>query len=155
LARYDGVHYGYRSKASTDVDSTYRLSRSEGFGKEVKRRIMLGTFILSAGYYDAYYTKGLKVRRVIRDKTREILKSYDFILTPTTPNVAFEFGQKSGDPVEMYLEDIFTVQANLAGVPAISIPMGNSSKNLPMGLQIMAGDFREGAMFSLAKSLEK
>jgi aspartyl-tRNA(Asn)/glutamyl-tRNA(Gln) amidotransferase subunit A len=155
LARYDGVHYGYRSKASTDVDSTYRLSRSEGFGKEVKRRIMLGTFILSAGYYDAYYTKGLKVRRVIRDKTREILKSYDFILTPTTPNVAFEFGQKSGDPVEMYLEDIFTVQANLAGVPSISIPMGNSSKNLPMGLQIMAGDFREGAMFSLAKSLEK
>lgn len=155
LARYDGVHYGYRSEKSTDVDSTYRLSRTEGFGKEVKRRIMLGTFVLSAGYYDAYYTKALKVRRIIREKTREILQNYDFILTPTTPNVAFEFGQKSADPVEMYLEDIFTVQSNLAGVPSISIPLGNNAKGMPFGLQLMAGDFQEEAMLAFAAQLEK
>jgi aspartyl-tRNA(Asn)/glutamyl-tRNA(Gln) amidotransferase subunit A len=154
LARYDGIHYGYRSKQSTDVDSTYRKSRTEGFGKEVKRRIMLGTFILSAGYYDAYYTKGLKVRRIIRDKTRELLKSYDFILTPTTPNVAFEFGQKSSDPVEMYLEDIFTVQANLAGVPAISIPLAKNAKGMPFGVQLMASDFNEEGLLAFSSWLE-
>lgn len=155
LARYDGVHYGYRSEKSTDVESTYRLSRTEGFGKEVKRRIMLGTFVLSAGFYDAYYTKALKVRRIIRDKTREILKNYDFILTPTTPNVAFEFGQKSNDPVEMYLEDIFTVQSNLAGVPSISVPLGVNSKGMPFGLQLMAADFNEEALLAFAATLEK
>ncbi|HRE96388.1 MAG TPA: Asp-tRNA(Asn)/Glu-tRNA(Gln) amidotransferase subunit GatA [Flavobacteriales bacterium] len=154
LARYDGVHYGYRSAKSNDVESTYRLSRTEGFGKEVKRRIMLGTFVLSAGYYDAYYTKGLKVRRIIREKTREILSSYDFILTPTTPDAAFEFGQKSADPVAMYLEDIFTVQANLAGVPAISLPLGKKSDGLPYGIQLMAGDFEEEKLLAFSRLLE-
>ncbi|MBX7095839.1 MAG: Asp-tRNA(Asn)/Glu-tRNA(Gln) amidotransferase subunit GatA [Flavobacteriales bacterium] len=155
LARYDGVHYGYRSERSSDVENTYRYSRTEGFGKEVKRRIMLGTFVLSAGYYDAYYTKALKVRRIIREKTREILKSYDFILTPTTPNAAFEFGQKSKDPVEMYLEDIFTVQSNLAGVPSISIPCGKNSKGMPFGLQLMADDFKEAELLAFSAKLEK
>ncbi|MFN3341864.1 MAG: Asp-tRNA(Asn)/Glu-tRNA(Gln) amidotransferase subunit GatA [Flavobacteriales bacterium] len=154
LARYDGVHYGYRSAKSNDVESTYRLSRTEGFGKEVKRRIMLGTFVLSAGYYDAYYTKGLKVRRIIREKTREILSSYDFILTPTTPDAAFEFGQKSADPVAMYLEDIFTVQANLAGVPAISLPLGKKKDGLPFGIQLMAGDFEEEKLLAFSRMLE-
>lgn len=153
LARYDGIHYGYRSKNATDVDSTYKLSRSEGFGKEVKRRIMLGTFVLSAGYYDAYYTKGMKVRRIIREKTLEILSGYQFILTPTTPNTAFQFGQKSADPVEMYLEDIFTVQANLAGIPAISLPLGIHSNGLPFGIQLMANDFQEADMLAFAKTL--
>ncbi len=155
LARYDGIHFGYRSQESHDIESTYLRSRTEGFGKEVKRRIMLGTFVLSAGYYDAYYTQGLKVRRIIREKTRAILSEYDFILTPTTPNSAFEFGQKSADPVEMYLEDIFTVQANLAGVPAISIPAGENSRNLPFGIQLMAGDFKEAELLAFARKLEQ
>jgi len=153
LARYDGIHYGYRSKNATDVDSTYKRSRTEGFGKEVKRRIMLGTFVLSAGYYDAYYTKGMKVRRIIREKTHEILSKYQFILTPTTPNTAFRFGQKSADPVEMYLEDIFTVQANLAGIPAISLPLGTHSNGLPFGIQLMASDFKESDLLAFAKTM--
>lgn len=153
LARYDGIRFGYRSKNSTDIDSVYKKSRTEGFGKEVKRRIMLGTFVLSSGYYDAYYTKGLKVRQIIRKKTREILKDYDFILTPTTPNIAFKFGQKSADPVEMYLEDIFTVQANLAGVPAISLPLGKHSTGMPFGIQLMAKDFEEGELLAFSKAL--
>lgn len=154
LARYDGIHYGYRSKNATDVDTTYKKSRTEGFGKEVKRRIMLGTFVLSAGYYDAYYTKGMKVRRIIREKTLEILSRYQFILTPTTPNTAFPFGQKSADPVEMYLEDIFTVQANLAGIPAVSLPLGTHSNGLPFGIQLMAGDFKEADLLAFAKTME-
>lgn len=153
LARYDGIHYGHRSEKSTDIESVYKFSRTEGFGKEVKRRIMLGTFVLSAGYYDAYYTKGLKVRRLIRDKTKEILANYDFILTPTTPNAAFQFGQKSKDPVEMYLEDIFTVQANLAGVPALSIPIGKNAEGMPFGLQLMADDFKEAELLAFASSI--
>ena len=154
LARYDGIHFGYRSPQSTDVDSTYRKSRTEGFGKEVKRRIMLGTFVLSAGYYDAYYTKGLKVRRLIREKTKEIFSSYDFLLTPTTPNVAFGFGQKSSDPVEMYLEDIFTVQANLAGVPAVSLPLSQNESGMPFGVQLMADDFNEAGLFGFSAEME-
>ncbi len=153
LARYDGIRFGYRSKNSTDIDSVYKKSRTEGFGKEVKRRIMLGTFVLSSGYYDAYYTKGLKVRQIIRKKTREFLKEYDFILTPTTPNIAFQFGQKSADPVEMYLEDIFTVQANLAGVPAISLPLGKHSSGMPFGIQLMAKDFEEAELLAFSKEL--
>jgi len=154
LSRFDGIHYGYRSKNATDLESTYKLSRSEGFGKEVQRRIMLGTFVLSAGYYDAYYAKGQKVRRLIREKTQEILKAYDFILTPTTPGTAFEFGKNSADPIKMYLEDIFTVQAPIAGVPAISIPCGKHSNGLPMGIQLMAGNFEEAKLYSLASVLE-
>lgn len=150
LSRFDGVHYGYRSKNATDLESTYKKSRSEGFGKEVKRRIMLGTFVLSAGYYDAYYSKGQKVRKLLQEKTFEILKNYDFIVTPSTPGTAFEFGKNSADPIKMYLEDIFTVQANIAGVPAISVPCGKHSNGLPMGIQLMANYFDEGKLFEFA-----
>ncbi len=153
LSRFDGMHFGFRSKNATDLESTYKKSRAEGFGKEVKRRIMLGTFVLSAGYYDAYYIKGQKVRRVIRDKTNEILKNFDFILTPSTPGTAFEFGKNSADPIKMYLEDIFTVQANIAGIPAISVPCGKHSNGLPMGLQLMAGYFEEAKLLSLAAKI--
>lgn len=154
LARYDGVHYGHRSKEAVDVESTYTKSRSEGFGEEVKRRIMLGTFVLSAGYYDAYYTKGLKVRRVIQNKTREIFKSYDFILTPTAPTTAFQFGANADDNIAMYLQDIFTVQAPLAGIPAISLPMGTHSNGMPFGVQVMADSFKEKEMFAFSSYLE-
>lgn len=146
LSRYDGIHYGYRSPQATDLESTYRKSRSEGFGKEVKRRIMLGTFVLSAGYYDAYYTKAQQARCIIRNATDEIFKNADFILMPSTPGTAFEFGQKSNDPVVMYLEDIFTVQANLVGIPGISIPTGNDEKGLPIGMQLMAPMFEEAKL---------
>ncbi|MGZ3919117.1 MAG: Asp-tRNA(Asn)/Glu-tRNA(Gln) amidotransferase subunit GatA [Bacteroidia bacterium] len=154
LSRFDGIHYGYRSPNATDLESTYKKSRSEGFGAEVKRRIMLGTFVLSAGYYDAYYNKGQKVRRIIHDKTNEILNTYDLIITPSTPGTAFEFGKNSADPIKMYLEDIFTVQANIAGVPAISVPCGIHSNGLPMGIQIMAGYFEESKMLNLAKQVK-
>jgi aspartyl-tRNA(Asn)/glutamyl-tRNA(Gln) amidotransferase subunit A len=151
LARYDGVHYGYRSPQATDLQSTYKRSRSEGFGKEVKRRIMLGTFVLSAGYYDAYYAKAQKARRLIREKTEEILKEYDFILTPTAPEPAFEIGKGAKDPVVTYLADIFTVQASLSGLPAISLPAGNNSKGLPLGLQLLARRFEEQELLNFSK----
>ena len=154
LSRYDGVHYGYRSPNAVDLESTYKKSRSEGFGKEVKRRIMLGTFVLSAGYYDAYYSKAQKVRRLLRNKTFEIFKTYDIILTPSTPSVAFEFGKNSTDPIQMYLEDIFTVQANMVGVPAISIPASKNKNNMPIGIQLMAKPFEENTLLSLAKTIE-
>lgn len=153
LARFDGVHFGYRSPNATDLESTYKKSRSEGFGKEVKRRIMLGTFVLSAGYYDAYYSKAQKVRNKVRQKTREILTSHDFIVTPSTPGTAFEFGKNSSDPIKMYLEDIFTVQANIVGCPAISVPNGIHSNGLPIGLQIMGRDFEEGHLLNLANQI--
>ena len=153
LARYDGVHYGYRSKNATDLESTYKKSRSEGFGTEVKRRIMLGTFVLSAGYYDAYYSKGQKVRRLLKDKTNEILSKYDFIILPTTPGTAFKFGEHSADPIAMYLEDIFTVQANITGVPAISLPIGKHSNGLPFGIQVMGKPFSEADLFSFSEYL--
>jgi len=153
LSRFDGVHFGYRSPNATDLESTYKKSRSEGFGKEVKRRIMLGTFVLSAGYYDAYYGKAQKVRNKIRQKTREILSDYDFIVTPSTPGTAFEFGKNSADPIKMYLEDIFTVQANIVGCPAISVPNGSHSNGLPIGLQIMGRDFEEGHLLNLAAQI--
>jgi aspartyl-tRNA(Asn)/glutamyl-tRNA(Gln) amidotransferase subunit A len=155
LSRFDGIHYGYRSKNATDLESTYKKSRSEGFGKEVKRRIMLGTFVLSAGYYDAYYAKGQKVRRLIQNKTLEFLKDFDFLITPTTPGTAFEFGKNSADPIKMYLEDIFTVQAPIAGVPAISVPCGIHSNGLPMGIQLMTGYFEEAKLYAMAQELEK
>lgn len=153
LARFDGIHYGYRSPKATDLESTYKKSRSEGFGKEVKRRIMLGTFVLSAGYYDAYYSKGQKVRRLIQNTTLSILKEHDAIITPSTPGTAFEFGKNSADPIKMYLEDIFTVQANIAGVPAISVPSGIHSNGLPMGIQVMTGMFEETTLFQVATEL--
>jgi aspartyl-tRNA(Asn)/glutamyl-tRNA(Gln) amidotransferase subunit A len=150
LARYDGVHYGYRSPNAVDLTTTYKRSRSEGFGTEVKRRIMLGTFVLSAGYYDAYYAKAQKVRRLIKNRTEEILKEYDFILTPTAPEPAFKIGRKDIDPVVTYLEDIFTVQASLAGIPAISLPVQNNSAGLPLGLQLTTKAFNEAELLNFA-----
>jgi aspartyl-tRNA(Asn)/glutamyl-tRNA(Gln) amidotransferase subunit A len=142
LSRYDGVRYGFRSPSTVDLESMYKKSRSEGFGEEVQRRILLGTYILSAKYYDAYYTKAQKVRRIIRDKTLEILEKYDFIALPTTPTTAFKIGELK-NPLDMYLEDLLTVQASVAGNPAISIPAGKDSRGLPIGFQIMAGYFKE------------
>ena len=153
LSRFDGMRYGYRSENAHDIDSTYFTSRSEGFGREVKRRIMLGTFVLSAGYYDGYYSKAQKVRRLIQEKTNQILSQYDFIITPTTPHTAFEIGSKGGDPVAMYLEDIFTVQANLAGVPGISLPLFTHSNGMPFGTQIMAKMFDEKKLLAFSSIL--
>ena len=155
LSRFDGMRYGYRSANSQDVPTTYSKSRTEGFGKEVKRRIMLGTFVLSAGYYDAYYSKAQKVRRLIQEKTNEILADCDFILTPTSPHTAFKFGENSHNPVAMYLEDIYTVQANLAGIPGISLPLFTHSNGLPFGLQLMAKKFEEKQLLSFSDSLMK
>ena len=151
LGRFGGVPYGYRSKNATDLESTFKKSRTEGFGKEVQRRIMLGTFVLSAGYYDAYYTKAQQVRRLVRDKTLAIFKDYDIIITPSTPGVAFAHGANSADPIKMYLEDIYTVQANIAGIPAISIPAGVNENNMPFGLQLMAAPFQEELLLASAK----
>lgn len=151
LSRYDGVRYGYRSKNVTDLASLYKRTRSEGFGKEVQRRILLGTFVLSASYYDAYYTKAQKVRRLIREQTQAILSTYDFILSPTTPTTAFKLGEHTQDPLEMYLADLFSVHANVAGVPAISIPCGTDSQGLPIGLQITANDFDESRLFQFSQ----
>ena len=153
LGRYDGVHYGVRSPQSEDIPSTYFNSRTEGFGEEVKRRIMLGTFVLSTGYYDAYYSKAQKVRRLIKDATDKILEGADFIISPTTPHPAFKIGAKSDDPISLYLEDIFTVQANLAGNPSLSIPMGQTSEGLPTGVQLTGGSFEEKVLFRGAKIL--
>jgi len=156
LARYDGVRFGYRSPRATNMEEVYTFSRSEGFGTEVKRRIMLGTFVLSAGYYEAYYAHAQKVRRLIRNETLQILKNSDFIITPTTPGVAFPFGKNSSDPIQMYLEDIFTVQAPLAGIPAVSVPLGfktENGKKLPFGLQLMAGPFEENKIFQFLYTL--
>nr|WP_026905153.1 Asp-tRNA(Asn)/Glu-tRNA(Gln) amidotransferase subunit GatA [Pedobacter glucosidilyticus] len=151
LARYDGVHFGYRSDSSKDLISTYKFSRSEGFGDEVKRRIMLGTFVLSAGYYDAYYSRAQKIRRLIKEKTEHILEDYDFILTPTTPTPAFNMGEQPTDPVVMYLADIFTVGASLAGLPAISLPSGTNKDGLPLGMQIIGKRFGEADLLSFSK----
>jgi aspartyl-tRNA(Asn)/glutamyl-tRNA(Gln) amidotransferase subunit A len=152
LSRYDGVRYGYRSKEVKDLESMYKRSRSEGFGEEVKRRILLGTFVLSASYYDAYFTKAQRVRRLIADKTKEILSQYDFIISPTAPTTAFKIGKNSNDPLAMYLADIFSVQANVAGgLPAISIPNGFDREGLPIGLQIMANSFEEAKLLAFGK----
>lgn len=153
LSRFDGVHYGYRSTNAQGVEETYKKSRTEGFGPEVKRRIMAGTFVLSHGYYDAYYTKGQKVRRILKDKTDEILHQYDAILLPTTPNTAFELNAVK-DPISMYLQDIFTVHANLTGNPAISLPLGKHSNGMPFGLQLMTRHFDEKRLFDIAAYIE-
>lgn len=154
LSRYDGIHYGYRSGEATDIESTYTKSRTEGFGDEVKRRIILGTFVLSSGYYDAYYSKAQKVRRIIRDKTENLLKSYDFLMSPTTPSSAFKLGANTDDPIKMYLEDIFTVHANLAGTPAVSLPLfKHSNHGMPFGVQFMAAPFKEKALMNFAHNL--
>jgi aspartyl-tRNA(Asn)/glutamyl-tRNA(Gln) amidotransferase subunit A len=153
LSRFAGMHYGLRSQNAVDIESTIRMSRSEGFGAEVKRRIMLGTFVLSSGYYDAYYTKAQKVRRVVANKTAEIFKNYDFILSPTTPTTAFKIGEKSNDPIQMYLADIFTVHANIVGIPAISFPYGTDNENMPIGLQLMANHKEEAKLLEMVKNI--
>ena len=153
LARYDGVHFGYRSDKAEDVETTYVHSRSEGFGEEVQRRIMMGTFVLSAGYYDAFYTKGLKVRNIIKQKTEDIFNDYDFILLPTTPTPAFGIGENIDDPIAMYLQDIFTVHANLAGIPAVSLPLGEHSNGLPFGIQLMAASFQDAKLLEFSDQL--
>ncbi len=153
LARFDGVHYGFRSAEANSVETTYLKTRTQGFGKEVQRRIMLGTFVLSAGYHDAYYTKAQKMRRLIQEKTNEILNEYDFILSPTTPHTAFELGRKVKNPVSMYLEDIFTVLANLSGNPAISLPLAKHSNGMPFGTQLIAKPFHEGELLSFSHHL--
>ena len=144
LSRYDGVRYGYRTrKEIADITEFYKTNRSEGFGKEVKRRIMLGTFVLSTGYYDAYFTKAQQVRRLLLEKVNSIFKNYDFILMPTVPTTAFKIGEKMNDPVAMYLADIFTVMANLTGSPAVSLPLYKHSNGMPFGLQLIANRFNE------------
>ena len=158
LSRFDGVRYGYRSKTVSDTSanallSLYKRSRTEGFGPEVRRRILLGTFALSASYYDAYYTKAQQVRRLIRQETERVFDQYDFLLSPTTPTPAFRLGEKMDDPLQMYLADIFTVQANVVGYPAISVPNGTDANGLPIGLQLMAPPFAEGQLVALAKQL--
>lgn len=154
LSRFDGVHFGHRSSSAVGVEQTYKKSRSEGFGPEVQRRIMAGTFVLSHGYYDAYYTKGQKVRRVLKNKTEEILSQYDLILLPTTPSTAFELNAVK-DPIQMYLQDIFTVHANLTGHPAISLPLGKHSNGMPFGIQVMGKNFGEKDLFNFSSYLEK
>ncbi len=154
LSRFDGVHYGYRSKEAVGVEATYKKSRTEGFGPEVKRRIMAGTFVLSHGFYDAYYTKGQKVRRVLQNKTKEIFEDFDVVLTPTTPSTAFKLNDVK-DPIQMYLQDIFTVHANLTGNPAISLPLGKSAEGLPFGVQVMTSPFTESLLFGFSAQLEE
>ncbi len=155
LARYDGARYGHRSGEARDLASMYTRSRSEGFGTETKRRIMLGTYVLSAGYYDAYYRKAQKVRRLIQNDFLEAFRSVDCLLMPTTPTTAFAFGEKIDDPLAMYLSDIYTVSANLAGIPALSLPAGTDGRGLPIGVQILGPHFGEPAILNVAEYLEK
>jgi aspartyl-tRNA(Asn)/glutamyl-tRNA(Gln) amidotransferase subunit A len=154
LNRYDGIKYGYRANGNEgDLTELYKESRSSGFGKEVKRRIMLGTFVLSSGYYDAYFTKAQKVRRLLFDKIQLIFSQFDFILLPTTPSTAFKIGEKMDDPIAMYLADIYTVMANLVGIPAISIPLYKHSNGMPFGLQVMSNRFNELALLLFSDQL--
>jgi aspartyl-tRNA(Asn)/glutamyl-tRNA(Gln) amidotransferase subunit A len=155
LARYDGVHYGHRTKNPSDYVEVYSKSRDEAFGAEVKRRIMLGTYALSSGYYDAYYLKALKVRNLIRSDFTAAFEKADCIVMPTSPTTAFKIGEKTADPLQMYLSDVYTIAVNLAGVPAISIPCGFDKNNLPIGLQIIAPAFEEAKLLQIAKMFEK
>lgn len=155
LARFDGVKYGYRAENYTDLTDMYLKTRSEGFGSEVKRRIMLGTYALSAGYYDAYYKKAQQARTLIRNSFAEAFDKFDVILTPTTPTTAFEIGKNITDPITMYLNDICTVSVNIAGLPAISIPCGYDKTNMPIGLQLIAKPFAENTLFKTAYAFEQ
>lgn len=154
LARYDGVRYGVR-KEGTNLQDMYELTRAEGFGDEVKRRIMIGTYVLSAGYYDAYYVKAQKIRRLISNDFRDAYEKVDVILTPTAPSDAFEIGENEDDPVKMYLNDVFTVTVNLAGLPGISVPVGLSKRGLPLGLQLIGKPWDEATLLNTAQTLEK
>ncbi len=154
LARYDGARYGYRSRQAGALSEMYVHSRSEGFGAEVKRRIMLGTYVLSAGYYDAYYRKGQKVRRLIKEDFDKAFTRVDCMVTPTSPSTAFKAGEKIDDPLQMYLSDIYTTSTNLAGIPGISIPCGQDSQGLPIGVQILGPQFAEPMVLKIADFLE-
>jgi aspartyl-tRNA(Asn)/glutamyl-tRNA(Gln) amidotransferase subunit A len=154
LARFDGVRYGYRSPASETLSAMYRHSRDEGFGAEVKRRILLGTYALSAGYYDAYYLKAQQVRRLLAEEYLRAFTEVDAIVTPTSPIPAFKLGEKSGDPLAMYLADIYTVTASLAGICGVNVPCGATSAGLPVGMQVLAAHFNEGTAFRVARAVE-
>jgi len=153
LGRYDGIRYGHRSEEANSIKNVYQKTRTEGFGTEVKRRIMLGTFVLSSGYYDAYYTKAQKVRRLVSEALDKILTDNDFLILPTTPNIAWKIGAHSDDPVEVYLSDIFTVMANLAGVPAVSLPLSTDAEGNPFGIQIMSKKFSEADLINGSKEI--
>jgi aspartyl-tRNA(Asn)/glutamyl-tRNA(Gln) amidotransferase subunit A len=153
LARFDGARYGYRAEGKLNLKQMYTKSRSKGFGKEVKRRIMLGTYVLSAGYYDAYYKKAQQVRRLIKEDFENAFKQVDIILTPTTPTTAYKIGEKTSDPLEMYLGDIYTTSANLSGIPGINIPVGFDSKGLPIGMQLMANQFEEELLLNFVNNI--
>lgn len=155
LGRFDGIRYGYRTENFKNLKDIYCNSRSEGFGKEVKRRIILGTYVLSSGYYDAYYKKALKVRKVVRDEFNKLFEKYDILLTPTSPTVAFDIGTRSNNPLEMYLADICTVSINIAGVPAISIPAGIDSQGMPIGCQLIGKHFDEETIIRAAYTFEQ
>ncbi|MBC7866988.1 MAG: Asp-tRNA(Asn)/Glu-tRNA(Gln) amidotransferase subunit GatA, partial [Gloeobacteraceae cyanobacterium ES-bin-316] len=153
-SRYDGVRYGHQSKTiPKDLNEFYLNNRTEGFGLEVKRRIMLGTFVLSTGFYDAYYSKAQKIRALLVQKMDELFDQYDAILLPTSPQTAFEIGQNDKDPIAMYLADIYTVLANLTGLPAISLPLFSHSNNMPYGIQVMANKSDEVALLQISKLL--
>jgi aspartyl-tRNA(Asn)/glutamyl-tRNA(Gln) amidotransferase subunit A len=155
LARYDGVHYGHRAKTFANLIDMYARSRGEGFGKEVKRRIMLGTYALSSGYKDAYYVKALKVRRLIKEDFDKAFAECDVVMGPTSPTAAFKIGEKTENALAMYLSDIYTISGNLAGIPGISIPCGFTKMNLPIGLQILAPPFEEEKLLRVARMHEK
>lgn len=150
LSRFSGLLYGHRSGNATNLETTFRKSRTEGFGAEVKRRIMLGTFVLSTGFYDAYYSKAQKVRRLVQEETEKLLQSYDCILSPVSPSTAFKIGEKTADPIEMYLADIFTVHANISGHPAIATPAGKHSNGLPIGIQFLGRKYEETTLLHVA-----
>jgi aspartyl-tRNA(Asn)/glutamyl-tRNA(Gln) amidotransferase subunit A len=155
LSRYDGIRYGHRNSEAKKLEDIYKKTRGEGFGKEVKKRIILGSFILSADYYDAYYTKALRVRNLIRKQTEDFFSKVDFIVSPTTPSPAFEIGNTTKDPIQAYLEDIFTVHANVVGFPAISLPIAHTQSGLPVGIQYLSADKTEKSLLSFSKSIEK
>lgn len=155
LGRFDGIRYGHRTENYTNLKELYRNSRSEGFGAEVKRRIILGTYVLSAGYYDAYYKKAQQVRTLVKNEFSKAFEKYDVLLTPTSPNVAFEIGTKSNNPLEMYLADICTVSVNIAGLPAISIPCGVNGDNMPIGMQLIGNKFEEDKILNVAYAFEQ
>jgi aspartyl-tRNA(Asn)/glutamyl-tRNA(Gln) amidotransferase subunit A len=154
LSRYDGVRYGFRSEKSNDLDSLYSNTRNEGFMKENKRRIMIGNFVLSSGFYDAYFLKAAKARTLIVNEYSEAFKQCDFILTPVSPSPAFKIGEKVNDPVAMYLEDLMSVSLNLAGVPGLAIPAGETSEGLPVGLQLVGPRRSDKVLINFAKELE-
>ena len=155
LSRFDGVRYGYRAESYNDLGDMYRKTRAQGFGPEVKRRILIGTYVLSHGYYDAYYIKAQKLRRLIAQDFADAYKHCDIIMGPTTPTVAFNLGEKSNDPIQMYLSDIYTSAANLTGLPAMSIPVGFGDKYRPVGLHIIGNYFREAQMLNVAHQYQR